>query len=253
MSGELGDFSWDVSGMYARTSATEDFKGVADASRIGLALGSNCLNPCVPINLFGPIGSLNEQMLSYTPAQTRSRGTSRLRSLNFNLEGGLFALPAGRIEFAAGAEYRQEVLTTRPDTLLRQDALVGGTNFTPTSGRRSVWEAYLEARLPILSDHPLLGRMDANFAVRHSGYDDFGGETTPPLVLRWEPIQGVGLRASWAEGFRAPDLNQLFNGASTSFDQINDPCNGPDQCSAAARLFFSIGLVFESGHRCLWW
>ena len=38
---------------------------------------------------------------------------------------------------------------------------------------------------------------------------------------------GVGLRASWAEGFRAPDLNQLFGGSSTSFEQINDPCNDP--------------------------
>ena len=237
MSGELGDFTWDVSGMYARTSATEDFKGVADANRIGLALGSNCLNPCVPINLFGPVGSLNERMLNYIEARTHSRGTSRLRSLNLNLEGGLFTLPAGRVEFASGAEYRQEELTTRPDTLLREGVLVGGSNFTATSGRRSVWEAYLEARLPILTGHPLLGRMDANFAVRHSGYDDFGGETTPRVVLRWEPRQGVGLRASWAEGFRAPDLNQLFSGTATSFDQINDPCNDPINAGRLAGCF----------------
>jgi iron complex outermembrane recepter protein len=237
MSGEVGDFSWDVSGLYARTSATEDFKGVADASRIGMALSPTCLNPCVPINLFGPVGSLNEQMLGYIGTRTHSRGTSRLRSLNLNLDGSLFSLPAGRIEFAAGAEYRQEELSTQPDMLLRQGAVVGGTNFMATNGQRSVWEAYLEARLPILSGHALLGRMDANFAVRHSGYDDFGGETTPRLILRWEPVQGVGLRASWAEGFRAPDLNQLFSGTSTSFDQINDPCNNPVNAERLAGCF----------------
>ncbi len=227
MSGNIGNINWDLSGLYARSSASESLNGVADASRIGMALNSNCRSPCVPINVFGPVGSLNEQMLGYIRAATHSRGTSRMRSLNLNLEGGLFALPAGRVEFAAGAEYREEELATRPDPLIERGSVVGSANFAATRGRRSVWEAYLESRLPILRDHPLLGRLDANFAVRHSVYDDFGGETNPRVVLRWEPAVGVGLRASWAEGFRAPDLNQMFGGSSTSFEQINDPCNDP--------------------------
>lgn len=226
--GDLGNFTWDVSGLYARTSAVEELNGVADANRIGAALSSNCLSPCVPINLFGPVGSLNEQMLGTIRSSTHSRGTSRMRSLNLNLEGSFFSLPAGRIELAAGAEYREEELFTRPDSLIQQGLAVGTANMMATRGQRSVWEAYLESRLPILRDHPLLGRIDANFAVRLSVYDEFDGETAPRIVLRWEPLVGVGLRASWAEGFRAPDLNQLFGGRSTSFEQINDPCNEAD-------------------------
>ncbi len=227
MSGEVAGFGWDLSGQYARTSASESFHGVADANRITDALQPDCVSPCVPLNLFGPAGSVTGPMLAYVASPTHSQGTSRMRAFTFNLEGDVLSLPAGSVELATGAEFREEELTTRPDPLIQAGRIVGGTNFTPTRGRRSVWEAYLETRLPIFRDHPLLGRVDAHFAVRHSIYDNFGSETNPRVVFRWEPIAGIGLRASWAEGFRAPDLNQLFSGESTSFEQLNDPCNDP--------------------------
>ena len=148
VSGNFASFHWDFSGQYARTSASELFHGVVDASLVTDALRPDCFSPCVPLNLFGPAGSITEQMLAYVSSPTRSHGTSRMRGFTFNLEGSVLALPAGNVELATGAEFREEKLITRPDGLIQEGRIVGSTNFTPTKGRRSVWEAYLKLDSP---------------------------------------------------------------------------------------------------------
>src|SRR6185436_12056819 len=42
----------------------------------------------------------------------------------------------------------------------------------------------------------------------------------------WEPIEDLLFRGSWAEGFRAPSIGELF-GTPSRFDQeVVDPCSG---------------------------
>jgi vitamin B12 transporter len=48
-------------------------------------------------------------------------------------------------------------------------------------------------------------------AGRHDDYDGFGGQSTGQGALGWQLTPASRLRASFGEGFRAPNLNELFS------------------------------------------
>jgi iron complex outermembrane receptor protein len=57
---------------------------------------------------------------------------------------------------------------------------------------------------------PIVPGLEAQIALRHDHYSDFGGTTNPKIALRWQPTRPLLLRASWGTGFRAPPLYDLF-------------------------------------------
>jgi vitamin B12 transporter len=48
-------------------------------------------------------------------------------------------------------------------------------------------------------------------AARHDDYDGFGGRTSGQAALGWQVAETSRLRLSLAEGFRAPNLNELYS------------------------------------------
>ena len=71
---------------------------------------------------------------------------------------------------------------------------------------------------------PWLDTFSTDFALRHSEYSTFGGATTGKVGLRWQPIQDLVLRGSFSEGFRAPNLGELY-GLTQFGATLVDPCN----------------------------
>jgi iron complex outermembrane receptor protein len=65
-------------------------------------------------------------------------------------------------------------------------------------------------------------------ALRWSDYSDFGTTRNPKFGLRFQLSPNWLLRATYAEGFRAPTLNELFQGASEDQAFISDPCTLPE-------------------------
>jgi vitamin B12 transporter len=55
------------------------------------------------------------------------------------------------------------------------------------------------------------GRWQWELAGRHDDYDGFGGRSSSQAALGWQAAAGTRLRASVAEGFRAPNLNELYS------------------------------------------
>lgn len=53
--------------------------------------------------------------------------------------------------------------------------------------------------------------LDWELAGRHDDYDGFGGQSTAQAALGWRPAQAWLLRANVGQGFRAPNLNELFS------------------------------------------
>lgn len=95
----------------------------------------------------------------------------------------------------------------------------------PTSGEYDVDEVYLELRVPLLRDTPGAQQLDLNLAGRYSDYSTFGGEETSKAGLRWQPIDDLVLRGTFAEGFRAPAIGELFGSRSRFDATISDPCS----------------------------
>ncbi|MGV8941236.1 MAG: TonB-dependent receptor [Lysobacter sp.] len=138
----------------------------------------------------------------------------------------LFQTWAGDVGMAAGVEVRHE---TQRDN--RDDRVDGTTTFinaisgaetpsdmygvspTPdTYGSRTVSGLFAELSVPLVSREmgiPLVRALDLQLAGRTERYSDFGGVTKPKVALGWTVFDSLTLRGSWAEGFRAPNLEQL--------------------------------------------
>ncbi len=207
-----------------RTRARQEMRGGLNAFNTQAALSGDCALPCVPLNLFGPAGSVDEDMVAFIRADATTHSRSSSRALTLNLDTRAWQLPAGTIELAAGAEYREERLRVSPDALTASGGTLGAANIGPTNGDRTIWEVYAEAYVPLLRGADDRTLLDMQLAGRISHYSDFGRATNPRIAFRLRPTPTVTLRASYAHGFRSPTLKQLFGGTVVSFQFLNDPC-----------------------------
>lgn len=219
-------FFWDVNYVTAQNKATQTVNGTYNIAHIQRALGpvDQCTAPCVPLNLFGGAGSITPEMLKYISFVENDRSQQKLTDWTANISGDVFELPAGALAFAAGYEHRKQSGYYTPDAIVTAGES-NGVPSGPTSGSYSVNEYYLEFNAPILADRTAFKRLDFSVATRYSDYSNFGGTTNNKFGLRWQITDDFTLRSTWAEGFRAPSIGELY-GTFSRFDaQITDPCN----------------------------
>ena len=220
------DWYWDVNGVWGRNEAEQEVQGNINAANLARALGplAACTSPCVPFNIFGGNGSITEAMLDYVGFIQRDSSRQRLWDISANITGGLFDLPGGTAAIALGVEHRDQSGRFDPDPVVAA-GLGSDIPALPTSGGYNVDEAYAELRLPLLGDTAFFHRLELTGAARYSDYSTSGSTTTFSAGINWEPIEDLLFRGSWAEGFRAPSIGELF-GTPTRFDQeLDDPCS----------------------------
>ena len=236
--------SWDVGFHWSKTDAVESLDNLINATRLQRALGNadQCrginVDGCEPFNLFGPPGAITSTQLDYVAADARVRGYSKMYGLTANASATLGTLPAGPLEVAFGYEYRNESTAKRPTN--PDLVTLGGANFDATAGGRRVNEVYFETLVPLLHKQPGVYSLDLGLAARYSHYSDFGAAANPRVAVKYRPIAPLLLRASYAEGFRAPSLLELNQSNSQSQDQLQDPCTN------AANVGVLPGCVTQS-------
>ena len=229
-----GDFSagdrqffWDVNYVNAENKATQTVNGTYNIAHIQRALGpiADCTAPCVPLDMFGGPGSITQDMLDYIQFIENDRSRQKLSTWTANISGDLFNMPAGPLAFAAGYEHRKQSGSYTPDSIVTAGES-NGVPSGPTSGEYKVNEFYVELNAPLLADVSFAKHLDLSVASRFSDYSNFGNTTNNKVGLRWQINDDLTLRSTWAEGFRAPSIGELF-GTFARFDaQIQDPCNG---------------------------
>jgi iron complex outermembrane recepter protein len=230
-------YSYDVGYSYGRTKRVTDIYGSFNMERVATALGSttNCpsiSNPnCVPLNLFGPVGSITQEMLDYVMYTATETNTSEVQDIFMNmstdfaglsglLPGGWFADPIG---IAVGAEHRVDRFDEIPDPFTTA-GISSGLNGKATRGAQHVTEGYLELAVPILADAPYVDALDLSLAARYTHYNTFDPKWTGKAGLRWKPIDDLLVRGTYSQSFRAPNLQELFLGQTDSFPSVDDPC-----------------------------
>ncbi|MDP4528612.1 TonB-dependent receptor [Alkalimonas delamerensis] len=229
-------FNWDINAAYSTNRASQLNFGSYNARRMATGLGplANCEAEagCVPLNVFGP-GALTPEMLAYIQPVVRDNSENTLNLFSANLTGDLLSLPAGELAFATGWEYRKYRGNYRPDSLTVAGEYNGVVS-SPTSGSYDVQEVYAELSIPLLRDLSLAEQLDLSLASRFSDYSTFGSEITSKAGVRWQLSSELLLRGSWAEGFRAPNIGELF-GSASGFDAVlDDPCSEPSDASIQA-------------------
>ncbi len=219
-------YNWDVNYVNADNKATQTVHGTYNIRHILTALGpvADCTGPCVPLNIFGGPGTITPDMLNYIQFIENDRSDQKLEMWTANISGDVFQLPAGMLTAAAGYEHRHLSGFYTPDSIV----IAGDSNgvpSTPTSGEYSVNEYYIEVNAPLLTDAPFAKSLNLSAASRYSDYSTFGGTTNSKLGLRWQVIDDLTLRGTWAEGFRAPSIGELFSSKSRFDASILDPCS----------------------------
>ncbi len=230
---------WDFNLVSAKAAATQRVQGTYNIANIARALGpvDDCVAPCVPLNFFGGPGTITPEMLDYIQFVEVDRSEQTLDAASANISGGLMMLPAGSLDFAAGLEHRKLAGSYRPDdVVVRGEG--NGVPSLPTSGSYNVTETYLELAVPLLRDVTAIQALDLSLATRYSDYSTFGSNTASKVGLRWQVMDELLLRSTWAEGFRAPSIGELY-GSPARFDAtLEDPCSQPtdptiqDNCAA---------------------
>jgi iron complex outermembrane recepter protein len=239
LNGDLGfgdhQFFWDVNYVDSTNNASQTVNGTYNIRHIMNALGpaEQCTAPCVPLDLFGGPGTITPEMLDYIQFVENDRSKQKLQMWTANISGNLFQLPAGMLDAAAGYEHRRLDGSYTPDSIVTAGDS-NGVPSGPTAGGYSVNEYYLELNAPLLADVAFAKHLDLSAATRYSDYSNFGSTTNNKFGLRWQVVDDFTLRGTWAEGFRAPSIGELF-GTFSRFDaQLVDPCSGNVTANCAA-------------------
>lgn len=201
---------------------------------------------CVPFNLFGAQNS-REAIDYVTFEATRKHSiTQQVATAATTFDSSRFlTLPGGPIGFAAGVEWRRETSRNVNDPLVQS----GITETAPqpdANGGFEVKELFLETRVPLLADLPLVQSLTLEGAVRWAEYSHAGDATSYMVRGLWDPIEDLTLRATYSKATRAPNITEAFLPATPGFNGIFDPCefasinenpNRPANCAALGVTF----------------
>ncbi|MFL6737837.1 MAG: TonB-dependent receptor domain-containing protein, partial [Sphingomicrobium sp.] len=239
------DWYWDVNGAYGHNKAKQKMFGNINSQNLRQALGplAQCTAPCVPFNIFGGAGTITPAMIDFVTFVQHDKSTQDMWDASANLTGGIIELPGGPLGLAIGVEHRDEEGQFDPDPVVSA-GFSSDIPAQPTGGGYKVNEAYAELNAPVLKDISFINLLELSGAVRYSNYKTDTGQsfshTTFKAGLNWKPYEDLRLRASWAQGFRAPSIGELF-GTASRFDQtLSDPCSND---STAAQNFNNNATV----------
>ncbi|MDG2515470.1 TonB-dependent receptor [Sphingobium yanoikuyae] len=245
--GSIGDFDWESAGLYTWATAKdtqENFSNTLLQQAINKTT-PDAYNPfnggCVDTPSIGDCTPNSQSTIdSFMIEATRKTRTSLalwdFKVSNANLLG-LWA--DNSIGVAAGIEWRREtyhdnrstyqggiagVDTTYTDAVtgvFYGSDLGGASPSLDVRGKRNVKSAYAELAIPIFSPEmeiPMFRRLNFQVAGRYEDYSDVGSVAKPKIAGSWELLEGMMLRGSWSQGFRAPNL-EVIN--TSTLDRVN--------------------------------
>jgi iron complex outermembrane recepter protein len=265
LKGEIaGDWNYDVSLQYGKTSLTTEQTGNFLTSRIENALVAKkdangnivCQSvitgtdpSCVPYNIF-QAGGVTSAALNYLEAPTFSTGNIIEQIANANVVGTLpdsvkSPWANDKIGVSLGTEYRREHLDSVSDAAQASGDVNGnGAANPPVNGGYDVYELFSEARVPLVQDMPFAKDITAELAYRFSDYSNAGVTHTYKIAGDWTIVDGFRLRAGYNRAARAPNVVELFSPQNVVLDGTVDPCAGLTTAAKDATMVARCATVF---------
>ena len=222
---------WDANLVWSLNGADQTKHGAHNARKMLQALGSpdscSTISGCTPLNLLGGQaggGTISSEMLDWIGFVQRDRSSQKLNAVSLNLTGHIADISSGPVAFAAGFERRRQNGQFDPDPVVAAGD-TAGLPAQPTAGSLDVTEFYTEVEVPLFRENRVAELVDLSAATRFFNYSTFESGTTNKLAIRWRPIAGLLFRGSWSEGFRAPNIGELFGGLTRLDAVVADPCS----------------------------
>lgn len=253
---DLGDWDMETAALYSQAQTVD-----RTSNNISNTLFQQSLSRSTPdaYNPFNGGDVDNPSLQDTTPSNAAAidgflvdvyrDSTTTLSLADFKLSNSrLRQLPAGGLGVAVGTEWRREsfrddrdprldgsITFTNPVTGDFSGSDVMGSSPTPdTSGHRHVVSAFVELAVPLVSPEmniPAMQSVQFQIAGRYEDYSDVGDVVKPKVAFAWQLFDWVAVRASWSEGFRAPNLPQVFERDVERVNQRTDYI----RCEAQAR------------------
>ncbi|GAA3997628.1 TonB-dependent receptor plug domain-containing protein [Sphingomonas humi] len=233
--------SLDLSLSYGKSEQNQTNSGYVLNSRVQQALLATSTTACtvttascVPLNLFGPTGSITPAQVAFIQGSANIAIDTQLQQARALYSGDLgFSAPwaSNPVSFALGGEYRRYTYDRVPDARSQDPSELGGAGgaVLPFSGGYNVKEAYAELIAPIASDKPFFDELTLEAGVRYSDYKLTTGQgfdaTTYKVGATWQPVDAIRLRGNYQRAVRAPNIGELFAPNVTGLTNLQvDPC-----------------------------
>ncbi|HEY0339822.1 MAG TPA: TonB-dependent receptor, partial [Steroidobacteraceae bacterium] len=227
-----GDVTWNSTSLRSNVAPTINASAVSTISSGAAGTPNLFHDPAV-----APFNLQTLPLVNSFPAPFNSSFVDE----SLRVSGPTLRLPGGPITFSALLEHRVEDL----DSSYTVSSL-GVTSLFPHRSQ-SVVSGYAELFVPLVSQLnrvPLVEELGLQLAGRHDDYTingtnsavaangavvsatDRTRSTNPTVAVRYEPIRGVALRASYGTGFVAPNVTQLVSNTMPLNSLQTDPRRG---------------------------
>ena len=217
--GSLGEWDIDTAFLHSSTKLVNERTGFLRYSAVRTAL----TDPDSPVGYWriGDDAGLNSQELyDFISPTIHANASSSLNMLDFKASRSLMDLGGGPLGLAVGAEWRRQTAKLTPQTYTDTGDIIG-LGYSAYNGEQEVAVAYAEIAAPITSSLELSG------AFRVDKYKGGDTATTPKVGIKWTPADWIALRATYAEGFRAPNPAEAGDGGLAAFSTAADPVRCP--------------------------
>lgn len=227
--GDVGfkDWTYDVYASYGRSEQNETQSGNVSHSAVQTLLNASDGGASLCEGGYDPFGlnALSAACRSYIARQTKNRTVAEQQSVEANLQGALFNLPAGEVRAAVGASYKRDTYLFEPDSLLSTGDVVGFNAQDAIDASTNVKELYGELLIPVLKDLPFVKALDLNAGYRLSDYNTVGKVGAYKLNGDWEVVEGFRVRGGYQRAVRAPSIGELYSPQNQDYPSISeDPC-----------------------------
>ena len=225
------DWFIDGSFLYGESDATDTVYNAINKSRLQQALNGTLpgfngifFNPFTDQNL-----NIHPNSIFYPALRTQQFEDNRTDIVQWTLKAGgtLINLPGGPFTVSGGLEYRSESLIQSNDINSEFNNITSGAfEGHLLSARRYIRSAYGELDIPLVGEKwswPGLRNVDIVFSERDDDYSDFGNAAKPKIAVRYKPFEDLTFRGTYAEGFIAPTLGELFGTPLQLAQLIFDP------------------------------
>lgn len=253
LKGELGlsDWTWDAFVSHGESRTNTQYVGYISAlnyynimtapnygkgySAQSLGVSNKTLTCTSGMNPFDQAAGtlqISQDCINAITANQTDRESMKQTDAELNLQGALFALPAGQVRSAIGVSWRKNTYTFTPDSLRESDFIADtsagqfGVGFV--DGSVAVKEIYGELLIPLLKDLPAIRNLELELGGRYSEYTTGQDVPTYKAQLSWEPVSWLRLRGGYNRAERTPNIAELYTTTTVSSQLTGigfDPCS----------------------------
>jgi iron complex outermembrane receptor protein len=202
-------FGWDVTAAagITKVKTENEYRGYINRPALYNAINAGTWN------VLGGNSPALIQQVSPTFSNTLE---SKLNYVDLIGSRELMQLGAGPLAVAAGIHWHKREQNAPPSSLTLNGTVASTSPFT--IGDETNTAAFAELRATPIKN------VEVGVSGRYDHYDTYGNSFTPSANFKWTPMQQVGVRGTFARGFRAPNPAEVGNaGSFFTFNAIDDP------------------------------